>query len=242
VQVQARGTNLVIASTESASTRALAFPIDITRVAVSPDNATLAIVCENQIHLMGLRGSERRVLEHEAPVVHVEFSPDGTRLVAATADKTLEKRSARLWDVPSGKPVVPPLFHDDGVLDATFSADGSRIATSSEDFSAGIWDARTGQPLCPRLRHRDKVRSTRFAETHPWVVTASDDGSAVVWDASSGEPLSIPLTHTAHLRSAVFADRDSAIITTDVNGQQWRWDLAVDRKSVSNRPAPHSSK
>jgi WD40 repeat protein len=74
------------------------------------------------------------------------------------------------------------------------------------------------------------------------VVTASDDGSAVVWDASSGEPLSIPLTHTAHLRSAVFADRDSAIITTDVNGQQWRWDLAVDRKSVSNRPAPHSSK
>jgi hypothetical protein len=40
----------------------------------------------------------------------------------------------------------------------------------------------------------------------------------------------------------VFADRDSAIITTDVNGQQWRWDLAVDRKSVSNRPAPHSSK
>ena len=242
LQVQARGTNLVISNTESASTRVLDFPEAITRVAVSPDNATLAVVCENQIHLMGLRGSERRVLEHEAPVVHVEFSPDGTRLVAAMADKTLERRSARLWDVPSGKPVVPPLFHDDGVLDATFSADGSRIATSSEDFSAGIWDARTGQPLGPRLRHRDKVRSTRFAEAHPWVVTASDDGSAVVWDASSGEPLTIPLTHADSLQSAVFADRDSAIITTDANGQQWRWNLTVDRKAVANGPPPHSSK
>lgn len=241
LEVRTIGTQLTISSTESVSARVMHLPEEITQLAVSPGNDLLAAVSGNQVHLIHLRGSERKVLEHEALVVHVEFSADSTRLVAAVADKTLEKRSARLWDVQTGKPAAPPLVHDDGVLHAAFSPDGTRVVTSSEDFSAAIWNAHTGAPVGPKLRHRDKVRSGQFAKIHNWVVTSSDDASAIVWDASTGEPLTMPLMHARPIMSAVFTDQDSAIITTDETGNQWRWDLQPDRKARSEMPLRHSS-
>ena len=241
LEIRTIGTQMTISSAESTSPRVMHLPEEISQLAISPDNYVLAAVSGNQVHLIHLKGSESKILEHEALVVHVEFSPDGTRLVAAVADKTLEKRSARLWDVQTGKPAGPPLVHDDGVLHAAFSPNGTHVVTSSEDFSAAIWNAHTGAPVGPKLRHRDKVRSGQFAKTHNWVVTASDDGSAVVWDVSTGEPLTMPLMHARRIISAMFADRDSAIITTDEMGNQWRWDLQPDRKAKSGTPQRHSS-
>ena len=241
LEVRTIGTQMTISSAESTSARVMHLPEEISQLAISPANDVLAAVSGNQVHLIHLKGSEPKVLEHEALVIHAEFSADGTKLVAAVADKTLEKRSARLWDVQTGKPAGPPLLHDDGVLHAAFSPDGTRVVTSSEDFSAAIWNARTGAPVGPRLRHRDKVRSGQFANTHNWVVTASDDGSAVVWDVSTGEPLTMSLMHTRRIISAVFADRDSAIITTDEMGNQWRWDLPTDRKARPEMPQRRSS-
>lgn len=232
----ASGNEVTISSTGSAPARVIQLPEEITRLAMSPGTDVLAAVSGNQIHLIGLQGSEPRVLEHEAPVVHVAFSADGARLVAAMADKTLERRSARLWEVRTGQPAAPPLVHDDGVLHAAFSPDGTRVVTSSEDFSAQVWNTNTGEPVGPRLRHGDKVRSAQFAKAHNWVVTASADASAVVWDVATGEPLTMPLMHGGPIESAVFTDNDSAIITTDKTGHQWRWNLQPDPKAPSDMP------
>ena len=70
------------------------------------------------------------------------FSPDGQRIVTASADKT-----ARIWDAASGKPIGKPLRgHEDEVRGAAFSPDGKRIVTASSDKTARIWDVATGKP------------------------------------------------------------------------------------------------
>jgi len=74
-------------------------------------------------------------LEHHDAAWSAVFSPDGTRVVTASADHT-----ARVWDAVTGEPRGPPLAHQGTVYHAVFSPDGTRIVTASADHTARIWD------------------------------------------------------------------------------------------------------
>ena len=79
------------------------------------------------------------------------FSPDGKRIVTASADKT-----ARLWDAETGKQIGAPLVgHEDAVWSAAFSPDGKRIVTASDDKTARLWDAETGKQIGVLVGHED---------------------------------------------------------------------------------------
>src|SRR5258708_34193989 len=74
-------------------------------------------------------------LKHQDLVVAAAFSPDGTRILTASRDKT-----AKLWDAASGK-LIASFNHEDEGKDAAFSPDGTRIRTASMDKTAELWDA-----------------------------------------------------------------------------------------------------
>ena len=58
-------------------------------------------------------------LMHDGIVWSAAFSPDGSRIVTASDDKT-----ARVWDARTGRPLMPALKHDGVVWSAVFSPDG----------------------------------------------------------------------------------------------------------------------
>jgi hypothetical protein len=79
---------------------------------------------------------------HEDNVWSAAFSPDGSRIVTASDDKT-----ARIWDVATGQEIAALRGHQDGVASAAFSLDGSRIVTASHDKTARIWDVATATEI-----------------------------------------------------------------------------------------------
>ena len=92
---------------------------------------------------------------HTDSVTSVAFSPDGTRLVSGSDDKTVKH-----WDVSSGKLIRTLEGHSASVKSVTFSPDGSRVLSGGNlDGDLRLWDAATG-----RLIHlfkealRDKLR------------------------------------------------------------------------------------
>jgi hypothetical protein len=94
-------------------------------------------------------------MRHEGEVNTAAFSPDGTRVLTASADRT-----ARLWDAASGAPMGEPMRHGGRVNTAAFSPDGRRVLTASADGTARLWDV--GWPpgpitavACDLLRDRD---------------------------------------------------------------------------------------
>jgi len=113
------------------------------------------------------------------------FSPNGRRVLTASEDKT-----ARVWDLESGKPVTGPLLHRAEVFCAQFSPDGGRVATACYDGTVRIWDANTGFPLSEPLRHGGRVCSVQFSPDGRRVLSASDEGTARSWMI---EPLTAPV-------------------------------------------------
>ncbi|SFH39332.1 WD domain-containing protein, G-beta repeat-containing protein [Nitrosospira sp. Nsp14] len=109
---------------------------------------------------------------HEDGVWSVAFSPDGTRIVSGSSDKTL-----RLWDATSGQSIGAPLRgHEDWVLSVAFSPGGKRILSGSSDRTVRWWPSPKAWPdkLCKKL-----TRNMSHKEWREWVSTNIHYASSV---------------------------------------------------------------
>ena len=79
---------------------------------------------------------------HTDKVNSATFSPDSTRVVTASADRT-----ARIWDVSTGKQIGVLDGHEGPINSVAFSADGLRMVTVSDDTTMRVWDAKEGKQL-----------------------------------------------------------------------------------------------
>ena len=95
----------------------------------------------------------------------------------------------------------------------TFSPDGTKVVTASDDGTARVWETTRGESLVTLIGHEDVVNSAAFSPDGTRVVTASDDGTARVWDAVAGELLTILAEHDSWVLSAGFSS-DGARIGT----------------------------
>jgi WD40 repeat protein len=79
--------------------------------------------------------------EHKKAIRSFSFSPDGTKLVTASDDK-----SAKVWDALNWSLIGTLTGHETELTFASFSANGASILTGAYDRSARLWDARTLSP------------------------------------------------------------------------------------------------
>ncbi|MGA2247024.1 MAG: protein kinase [Verrucomicrobiota bacterium] len=171
-------------------------------------------------------------LKHKGWVLSAQFSPDGRRMVTASADYT-----ARVWDAQTGQLLTKPLQHRDSVNYAQFSPDGQRIVTASADNTAQVWNAETGQPVGVAMKHKDYVLSAHFSPDGRFIVTASQDNTARVWEAQTGRPLTEPLQHEKPVNCAQFSPDGRRIVTASDDDTARVWD--AETGDPVSKPMPH---
>ena len=165
---------------------------------------------------------------HGNSVLFACFSPDGQRVLTASADGT-----ARIWNWITGEPVGLPLQHGDQVLFGVFSPDGRRVATASQDNTARVWNAATGEPITPPLEHSGgSVQFAAFSPDGRLLVTTSDNSSARVWDATSGQPQTPPLPHEQAVVHAAFSPDGRLVATASCDGTARVWDTATGNPAI----------
>ncbi len=76
---------------------------------------------------------------HTGLITSAIFSPDGKRILSASADQT-----AKIWNAETGDLLLNLSGHTRRINSAHFSSDGSKILTASDDGFAKVWDAKTG--------------------------------------------------------------------------------------------------
>jgi hypothetical protein len=93
--------------------------------------------------------------------------------------------------------VGPQFKHDDKIIFVVFNRDGSRLATSSYDYTARVWDVQSGAAVTPPMKHNHWVHGVAFSPDGCRLATASHDKTVRLWDAATGEPVGEPLVHDA---------------------------------------------
>ncbi|MBR8834406.1 MAG: AAA-like domain-containing protein [Stigonema ocellatum SAG 48.90 = DSM 106950] len=108
---------------------------------------------------------------------------------------------------------------------ASFSPDGQRIVTASDnDNTPQVWDI-NGKLLAQLNGHTGKVTSASFSPDGQRIVTASSDKTARVWDIS-GKLLAQLNGHTGEVWSASFSPDGQRIVTTSENYTPQVWDIS----------------
>jgi WD40 repeat protein len=160
---------------------------NFTAVAFAPDGAWLAASEQsNTVYMWQIDTSARRdfstLPEGTAQrLASVDFSPDGTRLLADGLRQTF------IWAVDSGDLVNVLDTHADDVNEAAFAPDGSHLATASDDGTARIWDALAGSMLhTTPSGHADGVQDVAYFSDGSALVSAGFDGTLKLWDTATG--------------------------------------------------------
>lgn len=162
-------------------------PKPIASVALSPNGKTLAVA---RFELVELRHADslkliRRLEDFPGKVNSVEFSTDGSRLIAASGISGLYGE-ASIWGVASGKKLKTVEGHRDTLYDATLSPDGKVLATTSYDRRIELWNAETGEPLRTLLGHNGAIFDLAFSPDGAILASASADATIKLWQTATG--------------------------------------------------------
>ncbi|XP_063628078.1 DDB1- and CUL4-associated factor 10 isoform X1 [Cydia splendana] len=114
-------------------------------------------------------------------VFNLEFSPDGSLLVAAC-----EKKSIQIFDSLTHRRIhTVNGAHSDCVNCVKF-LDGRMFATCSDDTTIALWDVRNlKKKICSLLGHSNWVKNIEFSMKDKLLVTSGLDGSIYTWDINS---------------------------------------------------------
>ena len=209
-------------------------PLGNERVAsVSDDNSVI-------VWKFRTKEQERR-WDHEG-VMSVAVSHDGKYVVSGGRDGGLQ-----LWDVESGDNFSGPWnLHDDKVWSITWSPDGSRIASCSEDSTFIIWNARpdspTGNPFLGPISTKQKaVRSIAYCPMGTKLATGGRDSTIKIWDAETGS-LQVTLNDHTMSVSSVALTKD-IVFSGSLDKAARVWDIGDSEqnavKAVSKTTIPH---
>jgi WD40 repeat protein len=111
-------------------------------------------------------------------VNNLGFSPDGTRLATAAAERTV-----KVWDAAGGKELLNLQGHTSYAMSAAFSPDGKRLATASSDQTVKLWDTTSGQEVLT-LKLPGQVNKVMFSPDGKRLASVLRDGTITIWDAS----------------------------------------------------------
>ncbi len=137
-------------------------------------NSTIEIrSLDKHIYLPDLKGHLQRVIK-------IEFSKDDLRLLSASDDKT-----AKFWDVKTGKLITDFVGHQNTVWEAQFHPDKKSIITVSSDNTGKIWDKATGKVLQTLKGHPDWIYHVQVSPDEKTYAFSDAKGNCSVWNANT---------------------------------------------------------
>jgi WD40 repeat protein len=146
----------------------------VTTLAFSPEGRHLASGSkDHSVWLQPLGPGEGRRLDAGGRgVLQVAFSPDGAALLCISE----EDITVQSWWVATGERLERLWGHSRTVRHFTFSPEGSRLATGSDDGTVRVWDWKSGRGRALQA-HTGSVRHVAFSPDGRLIASAGEEGT-----------------------------------------------------------------
>jgi WD40 repeat protein len=180
----------------------------------------------------------------ESELFSASFSPDGQRIVTASANGT-----AQIWNLESNEPTSILKGHIGPCRTAAFSADGQRVVTAG-DTTVRLWDSRTGKLIQVFDKSRGSIidaklnpsqsRIVTLIKSKPFVYLSNTKTGALIElsGAAAGSP--DDGAHTEQVVSVAISSDGQKIITASNDGTARIWNgetgAPVDMLRYSKNP------
>lgn len=121
---------------------------------------------------------------HEMSVLGVALSPDSLYIATGSKDK-----SAKLWEVSTGREVRSLLGHAGTVSTLDFSADGKYLLTGSSDLTAKVWEIETGKEVLSVKGGSQAITRVLFNSDMKYFAVSGYSDSVSIFEFRSGKLL-----------------------------------------------------
>ena len=150
---------------------------------------------------------------HLGEVTSVNLTPDGSRAVSGSRDRTL-----RIWDLQSGQCLHILEGHSGEVTGVSLTPDGSRAVSGSRDHTLRVWDLQSGQCLLTLQDHTGVVTGMSLTPDGTRAVSGGFTQTLRVWDLQSGQGLAFYHTRDKIMSHTPFSTGDRIVCST-LDGQ-----------------------
>ena len=152
---------------------------------------------------------------HIGDVVTAVYSPDGLWIASAGIDRTI-----RVWEAASRHDVAVLHGHTGVVTDLAFTADGRRLASTSQsgrqkftcDGTVRLWEVTRNADTSVLRGHTSYIYPVAYSPDGQWVASGGWDNTVRLWDAATGESSAI-LPHPGEVRALAFSPDSSWLVS-----------------------------
>jgi len=196
------------------------------RMAISPDDETLAIGSSQNVELWDLKSREVKILSgHQNTVLAFAFAPDGRTLATGDVGGHI-----LLWDPATGSKLGEFQGDSVGMRALAFTPDGQKLVSAGTgDKDVKLWEARTHELLATLSGYENAVLNLAVSPHSRLLATASRDGTVKLWSIADTQLLA---TLQAHRGSAAVAfspgGRTLATVGEDGLGKLWNLGSLAD--------------
>jgi WD40 repeat protein len=207
-------------------------------VAFSPDGRTFATATESNVTIWDIETGESQLIlkGHTNFVYSIAFSPDSSKLVTGSEDK-----SVRFWDAQTGKLEESLPGQNGAVYSVAFSPDGQIVASGGEGRMIKLWDAHAHALLRTIEEDSGTVYSLAFSPDSNTLATGNGGKQAQLWDVPTGDLVrtftaeGLIVSHNSSVHYVAFSRDGQTIASASYDATAKLWDVKTGalRRSLS---------
>jgi len=167
---------------------------------------------------------------HLGQIQSVAFTPDGSRLLTASWDRT-----ARLWDVAFGRELRALRGHSAEIEGCDISPDGRFALTGGRDGRVILWNIESGERIRTFQVDENWIYSVAFSPDGRSFIAGSHNGSAILWRTFSGYKERTFSENNSPVAAVEFTADGKRILAGLGNGTACVWERATGRNLMTLR-------